>query len=458
MNLRLRRDWIIPPAPVRVQVASFARSRLGRNVVANYVGTVIAAAMPLLVLPFLVKALGPTMWGLVSFSTFLVSTLAVLNSGLSQSMIREFGSRWMEGEAGRQATARLLFSYERIYWAAAFLITVCVLPFAGLIVARGLHVGAIDPKIAVHAIQCSVILFFLSLPSAIYRTVLSALQGQVILNVVQITSTLLKSFGGVLVASMTGSVLAYLVFQVMIVFFETLTLSIIAWRTMPTRRSAQYWDWPQVRSTLRFSAIMSAIVTLGVLTTLVDKFFVSAKLPIEQLGIYSIASGLGLGTLQIGYPIFNAVLPRLVELGSDHRSRAQANLKLAAVIVPMIGCAALGYFLLGDPLLHFWLKNDALAAQVKPILTLILASSALNTIYNVGYINWVSTARTGWIVSINVTSLAVAIIVTPRTIDAFGLKGAAAAHLIMNSIGAVCALFWIVRFALVSRSLASRIP
>ena len=116
------RHWFGAPRSAAARLLARTNTRLGRNVLANYAGTAVSAAAPLLALPFLLRALGPALWGLVAFSTLLVSTLAVLNSGLAQSMIREFGTRWAAGAEGREASARLLFSYERIYWVAAAVI------------------------------------------------------------------------------------------------------------------------------------------------------------------------------------------------------------------------------------------------------------------------------------------------------------------------------------------------
>ena len=188
---------------------------------------------------------------------------------------------------------------------------------------------------------------------------------------------------------------------------------------------------------------MSVIVTLAVATTLIDKYFVSARLPIEQLGVYSIASSLGMGVLQAVYPIFSAALPRLVEIGGDHAARWEANLRLLRIILPMILLGAGLYAVLGRTVLQVWLHDADLARRVAAILDFVLLSSAFNAIYNIGYSNWVSAARTPWIVFVNVTALVIALVATPLAIDAFGLRGAAAALVIINSVGVLATILWL---------------
>ena len=426
---------------------SVGTSRLGKNVFANYLGSFVNAAVPLLALPFILHALGRTMWGLVAFSTLIVTVMSLFNAGMAQSMVREFGSRWSAGHSGRLAAARLLYSYERIYWCAALAIALCVFPFSNAIVSHWLHIGGIPHQVAVEAIYCAIALFLVQLPAAIYKTVLSSLQEQVWLNSVQASFALVKGLGGVVVATVSGSVLAYLVFIVLAVLCETLTVASGAWRRMPVSRSTLRWDAREVRNTVRYSVTMSALVMLGVLTTQVDKLFVSSKLPIDELGIYSIAYSLAMGVLQIGYPIFTAVLPRFVQIGGDQAMRRRINSKLFKLVTLIILSVGIVYAIAGRTLLGLWLGDAALAGQVSKVLDWLMVSSALNTIYNIAYINWVSQAEMRWLSAVNVVAFVLAVSITPLAIDKFGLRGAAFALVAMNLVGSVSAIIWLVRSA-----------
>jgi O-antigen/teichoic acid export membrane protein len=429
--------------PISVSVPTFIRSRIGKNIIANYAGSLVNVAVPIIVLPFLLRALGRENWGLVSFATLMVTLMAVLNAGMAQSLVKEFGSRWSGGDAGREAAGRLLFGYERIYWIAASSISVIAATFVNIIVSRWMNVGTTNHSIASGTVFCAIALFFVHLPAALYSAVLTSLQEQVTQNSVRAGFTLAKGVGGVLVANQTQSVLAYLCFLILAVLAETMTLAHKAWRLMPRPRRNLSWDIIEVRSGLRFSATLSALVVLGALTTQIDKFYVSVKLPIVQLGVYSISYSLAMGLLQISYPIFTAILPRLVEIGSDQTSRNQINarlLKLAAVGILAIGCV---YAALGRNLLQLWLGDEVTATQVAVVLDWLLLANALNIVYNIGYTNWISLGETRWLACINVVSFIIALLIAPLFIDKFGLLGAAFSLVTINVIGSISAVTWL---------------
>lgn len=101
------------------------------------------------------------------------------------------------------------------------------------------------------------------------------------------------------------------------------------------------------------------------------------------------------------------------------------------------------YALAGTAALSFWLGDPALARSVEQPLTWLLVGATLNTVYNVGYTNWVSLGQTRWILWVNLLSLSVTIAVLPAAIYAWGLVGAASASVIVNVIGASFTVVWL---------------
>lgn len=314
----------------------FFRSRLMWNLVANYGGAAINTVVPLLAIPFLIRMLGTELWGLVAFVNLMVVLMMMLNVGISQALVREFAHRWTREADGRVRAASLLRGYEGLYWGVAIIVGTCVLPFSPWIADIWLNTSPETKEMARYSVAFAVLLFVGTLPASIYRGTLLAIQEHILFNVIRSTAVIAKVGLGVLAVHQTGSVLGYLTFFVGVSFIETLALAIAAWRFMPARRRAVTFHLREVQVTLKFSITMTVLVMMGVATTQIDRFFVSVLMPVEDLGIYSIAVSLAFGVLQITYPLFTSVMPILVAIGADSERRLRAIRKLLATVIAMV--------------------------------------------------------------------------------------------------------------------------
>jgi O-antigen/teichoic acid export membrane protein len=417
-----------------------------RNVAANYAGTLLNVSLPLLTLPIYLKHLGADNFGLVSFVTFFVSILSILDAGCSQALVKEFANRAGASSENTNQSSCLLFGYERVYVLFALSIAVLTIPFANIISSRWLNLGDLPHEIGSLAVYCAIALFVVQFPGSIYRTVLSARQQQVQLNKIQASFMLLRHAVSVVLVLVQPKIHFYLLWQVLCTCMETTYMSTKAWKEVGKSRSISRWDSDIMRTTFRFAVVMVASVLLGAATNMIDKFLITAQLPISQLGYYGIASSVSFGLLRLSYPIFTAVLPRLAELQGDTQATLKINLRLLATVTVGLFVILFLYLVAGQTVLSFWLKNESATSNVATVLDVLLIACALNIYYNIGYTNWVAAGKSQIILSINIASFFVALIASPIAIDRFGLVGAAAALVLMNSIGACASLVWLAKF------------
>lgn len=428
---------------LRKPAQQHGRRKFLNNVGANYIGTLLSAVLPLLTLPIYFNALGGDKWGLVAFVNFFVSTLSILDAGFSQALVKEFAYSSSAEAKGCERISNLLLGYERLYIGFALTVGLLALPFVDVITTRWLDLGSLPYENGLIAVYCAIAMFIVQFPGSIYRTVLSAMQEQVRLNQIQILFILLRQGGGVALVLHTGELTQYLIWQVFCSAAESVVTSKYAWRETGQARSSSCWDGLAMRSTLRFAAMMATSVLLGALTTMVDKFFITSRLPIAQLGYYSIASSVSFGFLRLSYPVFTAILPRIARLRNDLVATLKINLNLLLIALSALFVFGFMYWFFGRLALQMWMRSNEAVVGVFDILTLLLVSSALNVIYNIGYTNWVATGRSRIIFFINITGFFFALLVTPRAIDKFGLLGASSALIIYNLIGASVSLAWL---------------
>lgn len=178
------------------------------------------------------------------------------------------------------------------------------------------------------------------------------------------------------------------------------------------------------------------------LTTQLDKLILMKMVPLDQLGLYAIASSVATGLLSVGYPVIQAIFPTLLALNEDkQRMRKIFSGWLAALAVSgMLGMAL--YVYLGYSLLELWLQNREAAGVVYPVLLILLLGTMLNMMYQVGYTGWMLDANYRLPLIVNSLSVATTLLMTPLLIKEYGVTGAAAGWLAINIIGLLTSLNW----------------
>ena len=174
-----------------------------------------------------------------------------------------------------------------------------------------------------------------------------------------------------------------------------------------------------------------------------DKIFVSKLVDIEQFGYYTIAATVATGLLQLVYPLMQAALPRAVQLRDDGLGLRRLSVRLSGIFALLVVGGGLGFAVLGKWGLMLWLKDPVAVEFVYPILSLLLVGTALNALYNVGYMHWVVHEKTQRIMQVNALALLLSLLLIPPLVIAYGPIGAAFGWLTINMIGFVLSLEWL---------------
>ena len=414
-----------------------------RNIIANYLGAGSVALAPVLALPCYLSSLGPEMFGLIGFVALVQALMGLLDAGMAQALVRAFAVQIDRGAADRSGAADLLLGFERLYWGFALGSGVLIFVFSHEIAAHWLVLEKVSVNQAQYALWGAAAIFMLQFPGSVYRSVLVGAQAQVQLNGVLAFAALLRHLGGVVVVSTWPSIAAYLWWHALIAGLETLLRAWLAWHTLGANRSKCRWDGVQMRHLWKAVAGMSAATWLGALTVQMDKILVSKMVNIEQFGYYTIAATVATGLLQLVYPLMQAALPRAVQLRDDGLGLRRLSLRLAGIFALLVVGGGLSFALLGKWVLALWLKDPVAVEFVFPILSLLLVGTALNALYNVGYMHWVVHEKTQRIMQVNALALLLSLLLIPPLVIVYGSIGAAFGWLTINMIGFVLSLEWL---------------
>jgi len=417
-----------------------------KNILANYVGTAIVVAAPVLALPWYLGALGASQFGLIGFIMMLQVMLGLIDGGMSQALVREIGVCFGHKKTGEQEAADLMFGYERLYWSFALVAALIVVLSAGAISEHWLNLGDLPVSLGTQAIIGAGVLFAVQFPGSIYRSMLVAAQAQVELNVTISIFMIFRHLGAVLLLLKWPLLVVYLVWHCAVGLLETLVRARYAWRCLdPVKRKDLTWSSMVLKNTWVVVTGMSAATLLGVLTVQMDKIILSNMAPMDQFGYYMIAASVSTGVLQMINPLIQAVLPRIVQMQENPVALRALSLRLFKLIAMIVGAGGVFFVFAGQWLLNIWLGNEQAVAVAFPVLAILLMGTALNALHNVGYINWLAQGKTHRIVQVNAVSLLLAILVIPVMVSWQGVVGAAAGWVIINVIGFIIGLEWLKR-------------
>lgn len=414
-----------------------------RNIVANYLGTGCVALAPMLALPWYLSALGPELFGLIGFVAMVQALLGLLDAGMSQTLVRAVALQIEGGADGLRRAADLLLGFERVYWGFALAAGGLFLIVSEQIATNWLVLEKVSVNQAQYAMWGAAVIFMLQFPGSVYRSLMVGAQAQVRLNGVLAAGAVTRHLGGVVVVSMEPSLSAYLFWHALIAGLETLLRAWLAWKTVGSNRGSTRWDPAQMCDLWRTVAGMSAATWLGALTVQMDKLLVSKMVNVEQFGYYTIAAAVATGLLQLVYPVMQAALPRAVQLRADGPGLRRLSLRLAGIFALMVIGGGLAFALLGEWALQAWLKNPVAVEAVHPILSLLLVGTALNALYNVGYMHWIVFEKLQRVLQVNALALLMSVLLIPPLISLYGPIGAAVGWLTINFIGFALSLEWI---------------
>ncbi|MCK9989715.1 MAG: hypothetical protein RugAbin2_00729 [Rugosibacter sp.] len=98
---------------------------LRKNIFFNYLGTGILVLAPVAALPWYLSALGPKLYGLVSFAVMLQALMGLLDTGMSQALVREIAVRFDKTTAGRDFQDRYTVACWSVFKHKLFLMALC---------------------------------------------------------------------------------------------------------------------------------------------------------------------------------------------------------------------------------------------------------------------------------------------------------------------------------------------
>jgi O-antigen/teichoic acid export membrane protein len=341
-----------------------------KNTFANYCGAFYIIAIGIFIVPFYVRYLGSESYGLIGFFTLLQGWLQLLDLGMSPTLSREI-ARHRAGVISDLTLRNLVRSFEYCFWGIG--LAVCFFLYLGRSWIATSWLGA--SVLSESELVSSVFLMSLIIPVkwtlTLYRSGLVGMEKHVWLNVFNIIMISIRSFGSVFIlAFVSRTLLAFFVFQLIMVVLEVVILIPKLYFALPKVNSRYGFSFIELKKVLPFASSIAFTALIMVVVSKTDRLILSNKLTLADYGCFSLAMIVASGINRIGMPISKVLLPRLtLLLSQNHEDEMILLYRKATQFVLVVSSAITGVIVtFAEHIIYVWIGDASIAQKTFIIL------------------------------------------------------------------------------------------
>lgn len=406
-----------------------------RNLIANFLGKFLAAAIGLIFIPVYIRFIGIESFGLVGFYATLLAMLGVFDLGMSTTLNREM-ARLSALPGSAQEMRDLLKTLQSVYCLGALLIAAAVALLAPVIARHWVNTVGLSTATVERVVMLMGGAIAFQMLAGFFSGGLLGLQRQVSCNVLGAAVATVRAVGAIAVlAFVSPTVSAYFAWQVVINLAGVLLVSLVLWRGIPGTGRRASFRGDLLASVGRFMAGMSATSAVGLLLNQTDKLVLSKMLTLDRFGYYALAGTVAAGLQYLGNPVFTAFFPSFTHhlaKGDDPGLRAQyhkAAQVLSVVVLPVAG--VLVFF--PKHVMLAWTMNQTTVANTHELVRLLSLGTAMNLLASVPYGMQLAHRWTRLGVVANSVAAAVLLPALYFSVRRYGAVGAAAVWVALNA-------------------------
>lgn len=407
---------------------------LQRNLIANGLGQLWAAAMGLAFTPLYVKYMGVEAYGLVGFFVTMQAWLIVLDMGLAPALNREM-ARFAAGVLPPSFIRELLRSVEGVMVFIACLVAIAIYVVSGWLASSWLQVSSMSPDSAANGIALSGCVIALRLVEGVYRSCLIGLQHQVSLNAVNAGMATFRWLGAaIVVALVSPQIEAFFLWQCLSSIISLGLLAYATYAALPSGAAGRFSLRP-LREVWSFAGGVLGIAVLSLLLTQADKLILSRLLPLADFGEYSLAIMVASVVHVLVVPITQAWYPRFCQLYEyrDREALAKAYHLATQMLVAIVGSGAIVLIVFSETVLRIWTQNPILSQKIALLVSLLTLGNLLNALTSIPHQIQLAHGWPNLAVRINVVLILFLIPALLFVVPSFGVLGAAVIWIAANA-------------------------
>ena len=349
------------------------------NVLPNFAGVGAGLILPLLFNVVYYRLLGTEGYGLIGFYGLLAIMASLVDLGLSQTTLREVARRASDHEHAGELPS-LVLTLALISCALGSLVGLSAVASSKWLATSWLDLSHLSVDEVATAIATMGGIVALLFPANILNATLRGLQRQVLFNTIAIVAGACRGAVTIAALHVFGSTpLIFFSAQLLISACEVMVLAVIVGVLLPRSRTRLRFDFRLFQATWRFTFTVWLSIVIGQLILLSDKVVMSAVLPLDLFGLYSIAFTVASMVQRLATPFSNAYLPHFVEL-IERRSfepLAQAYHLASRLASAVVICAGLLLVVYAQPIMLLLTADATRADIIAPVFALLVGANTL---------------------------------------------------------------------------------
>ncbi len=400
---------------------------LKKNVAANVLGRAWTSIIGFVFLPYYLQLMGEEAFGLVGFSSLLISFAALLDLGMTPTLTRSM-SQLRAGKMSSQSIHNLLRSVECFYLLIVLVITVIIFAASGWIGERWLKPETLSVETISRAISIIAFLVGTQFALGIYQGALFGLEKQVFYNILNALLGTIRHFGALLLLMFVSrDVNIFFLWQASLSVFTLGIMALAVHWFLPAAESRPRFAMAELQKIFGFATAMSIISILSVLLIQTDKVILSYLLGLKDFGYYTLAASVSATLLVIAVPLTQSVFPKLYELVAvgDSAGFVKTYHQGSQLISVTLAPAAIFLIFFARELVFVWSGNATLAAETHWIVRGLALGTFLNCLLWMPYQSMIAHEWTSLIIKAGLVSLVLMIPATIWITTVYGATGAA---------------------------------
>ncbi len=373
----------------------FQTTSIKANIISNFIGNGWGAFLSIFFVPIYLRYIGAEGYGLIGIFASLQVVLSLLDSGLSTTLNKEIARLSVLPDT-QQQIKNLVKTLGTVYWGLSIIAGIIALGLSPLIANYWVQPKALSISTITYAFILLSGSIIFQLPSGFYSGGLMGLHRQVLLNIIKIAFSTIRSFGSVFILIyISNSVLVFFGWALIVNIIQAFTLRYYLWANLPSTTIMAIFDKKELDKIWKFAFGMMGISLTSIFLTQIDKIILSKILSLENFGYYTIACSLGLMLYQFIIPLTQSYFPKFSNLVSLKKEIELKDLyhQACQLISLFVFPATLVLIFFSKELIFIW-TNSSITSEHTWLITSIYAfGTGINGLMNIPYL---LTLSYGW--------------------------------------------------------------